>query len=62
MNSWEQILLGMVAVIVTLLFWPGVKKALEQSKNVENSDWKGALIPIAIVVLFIMFLISISSG
>lgn len=61
MNSWEQILLGMVAVIVTLLFWPGVKKALEQSKNVENSDWKGALIPIAIVVLFIIFLISISS-
>ncbi|MFL2556120.1 MAG: hypothetical protein ACJ0Q4_04675 [Gammaproteobacteria bacterium] len=62
MNSWEQILLGMVAVIVTFLFWPGVKKALEQSKNVENSDWKGALIPIAIVVLFIMFLISVSSG
>lgn len=60
MNLWEQILLGMVAVIVTFLFWPGIKKAIEQSKNVENPDWAGALIPIGVVVLFIIFLISLS--
>ena len=60
MNLWEQILLGMVAVIVTFLFWPGIKKAIEQSKNVENPDWAGALIPIGVVVLFILFLISVS--
>jgi len=50
----------MVAVIVTFLFWPGIKKAIEQSKNVENPDWAGALIPIGVVVLFIIFLISVS--
>ena len=60
MNLWEQILLGMVAVIVTFLFWPGIKKAIEQSKNVENPDWAGALIPIGVVVLFNIFLISVS--
>ena len=60
MNLWEQILLGMVAVIVTFLFWPGIKKAIEQSKNVENPDWACALIPIGVVVLFIIFLISVS--
>ena len=60
MNLWEQILLGMVAVIVTFLFWPGIKKAIEQSKNVENPDWAGALIPIGVVVLFIIFLTSVS--
>ena len=60
MNLWEQILLGMVAVIVTFLFWPGIKKAIEQSKNVENPDWAGALIPIGVVVLFIILLISVS--
>tara|TARA_B100001123_G_C14536007_1_gene720294 strand:- start:37 stop:222 length:186 start_codon:yes stop_codon:yes gene_type:complete len=60
MNLWVQILLGMVAVIVTFLFWPGIKKAIEQSKNVENPDWAGALIPIGVVVLFIIFLISVS--
>ena len=60
MNLWEQILLGMVAVIVTFLFWPGIKKAIEQSKNVENPDWAGALIPKGVVVLFIIFLISVS--
>ena len=60
MNLWEQILLGMVAVIVAFLFWPGIKKAIEQSKNVENPDWAVALIPIGVVVLFILFLISVS--
>ena len=60
MNLWEQILLGMVAVIVAFLFWPGIKKSIEQSKNVENPDWAGALIPIGVVVLFIIFLISVS--
>ena len=60
MNLWEQILLGMVGVIGTFLFWPGIKKGIEQSKNVENPDWAGALIPIGVVVLFIIFLISVS--
>ena len=60
MNLWEQILLGMVAVIVTFLFWPGIKKAIEQSKTGENPDWAGALIPIGVGVLFIIFLISVS--
>ena len=52
-----MILLGAVALGV--LFWigPGIKGSLEQSRKAENKDWTGALLPIALVVLFVLFLI-----
>ncbi len=52
-----MIMLGAIALGV--LFWvgPGIKSALQQSKEAENKDWKGVLVPIIIVVIFVFFLI-----
>jgi hypothetical protein len=58
MAVWEQVLLGIAAFAILFFFWPGAKKALEQSRQAENPDWKGALIPIAVVILFVIILIS----
>ncbi|MBT8116362.1 MAG: hypothetical protein KJO66_00900 [Gammaproteobacteria bacterium] len=57
MATWEMLLLG--ALVVLVLFWlgPGVKTMLEQSRDAENKDWAGVLIPIAVVVLFVILLI-----
>jgi len=57
MGFWEQILLGIGAVVLLFLFWPGAKAALEKSRQAENPDWKGALLPIAAVVAFVILLI-----
>ena len=57
MVVWEQILLGIGAFLILFFFWPGVKAAMEKSKQAENPDWKGALIPIGVVVLFVILLI-----
>lgn len=57
MAIWEQVLLGIGAVIILLLFWPGAKAALERSRQAENPDWKGALVPIGAVILFVILLI-----
>ena len=57
MSTWEQVLLGMGAVVILFLFWPGAKKMLEKSQQAENPDWKGALIPIGVVILFVILLI-----
>lgn len=57
MAFWEQILLGIGAVVLLFLFWPGAKAALEKSRQAENPDWKGALLPIAAVVAFVILLI-----
>ena len=59
MAIWEQVLLGIGAFILVFLFWPGVKVALERSKQAENPDWQGALLPIGAVILFVVLLILI---
>ncbi|MEE9396161.1 MAG: hypothetical protein V3V31_04035 [Methylococcales bacterium] len=45
-------------VIILVLFWwgPGIKGALQQSQNADK-DWKGFLIPIFVVILFVVFLV-----
>ena len=62
MALWEQVLFGIAAFAIVFLFWPGAKKAMEQSKQAENSDWNGVLLPIGIVIFFIFMLIMISRG
>lgn len=62
MAMWEQVLLGIAAFVILFFFWPGAKKALEQSQQAENPDWKGALIPIGVVVLFVIVLIALASA
>lgn len=59
MPVWEQILTALVIVAILFFFGPGAKKALEDSKKVENPDWKGALLPIGIVILFVILLIAV---
>ena len=61
-NGIENFLLGIIVVIVLFLFWPGVKKAMEQSKKAENPDWNAALLPIGVVVLFVVILVMFSKG
>ena len=56
MGLLEAILLGVLAVLVVFWFRPGIRATLEESKRAEK-DWKGALLPIGIVVLFVIFLI-----
>ena len=57
MGLFEQVLVGILAIGVLFLFWPGAKAAMQKSREAENPDWASVLIPIGIVVLFIVFLI-----
>ena len=57
MSTFEMIMLG--AIVLGVLFWvgPGIKGALQQSREAEHKDWAGVLLPIAVVVIFVFFLI-----
>ncbi len=58
MATWEILLLGVMLVLV--LFWmgPGVKGMLEKSRQAEERDRMGLIVPLALVVIFVLFLIS----
>ncbi|NOT11961.1 MAG: hypothetical protein HOP23_09040 [Methylococcaceae bacterium] len=55
-STWESLLLG--AMVILVIFWmrPGIKAAIAQSRQTK-SDWNSVLIPMALVVLFVIFLI-----
>lgn len=56
LTSWENLLLGALALL--FIFWmsPGIKAALAKSKKAE-SDWPAVLWPLGLVVLFVLVLI-----
>jgi hypothetical protein len=58
LETWEMILLGALAVLLIFWFRPGIKAALERSREAEK-DWKAVLIPLVLVVLFVILLISL---
>lgn len=60
MELFEQVLVGILAIGVLFLFWPGAKAAMRKSREAENPEWSSVLIPIGIVVLFIVFLIMLA--
>lgn len=59
MAVWEQLLLGVGALVLIFLFWPGIRQRLEQSREAEK-DWPALLWPLAAVVLFVLLLIALA--
>lgn len=57
MELWEKLVIGVFALILVFWLFPGIKATMEESRNAPK-DWAGVLIPIALVVLFILFLVS----
>ncbi len=56
LSTWENLLLGALALLVIFWMKPGIKAAMERSKTAQ-SDWPGLLIPLVLVVLFVLMLI-----
>ncbi|HXH02400.1 MAG TPA: hypothetical protein VNN09_03680 [Candidatus Competibacteraceae bacterium] len=59
LSTWEVIALGLLALLVVWLFRPGLKAALEQSRNAPK-DWPAVLLPLGLVVLFVLLLIALA--
>ena len=62
MAVWEQVLLGVGALILLFMFWPGVKATMERSREAKERDWQGFLLPIGLVILFVGLLIYLAGN
>lgn len=60
MELWEMLALGAVALLVIFWFRPGIRAAMEQSRNAEKKDWMSLLAPLLLVVVFVIVLIAIN--
>ena len=61
MATWEMVLVGIIAIAVTMWFLPGIRGQLNQQKEKADQpkDWRGLILPLVFVVLFVLLLISI---
>jgi hypothetical protein len=51
-------IIGILAVLLVFLWRPGIKQALKRSQEAQEKDWRAVLIPLALVILFVILLIS----
>ena len=58
MALWEQLLAGAIALFVIFMFFPGIKATMEKSKNAEEKHWGTLLLLAAVLIAFILLLIS----
>jgi len=54
---WQLLLLG-VGLVLLLMWWgPGIKAALKNPNKGTAADWKGLLLPIGAVIVFVVLLV-----
>ncbi len=58
LSTWESIFIVLAMLAFAVFFFPGAKRALEQSKDAPK-DWLGVLIPLVAVVAFVLLLIKL---
>lgn len=61
-SVWESVLIGVLVLLVLLWFRPGFKQAMRQSREAENKDWRGVLLPIGAVILFVILVIMMAAS
>ena len=58
MELWEQLLAAVLGLLIIFMFFPGIKACMEKSKNAEEKHWGTVLLLAAVLIGFIMLLIS----
>ena len=57
--DWMKWLSAAALVLMLVYLIPRAKQMMEISAQAENKDWKGVIIPLIAVVIFVIFLISL---
>jgi hypothetical protein len=57
--DWIKIASGIFLVAMFFMILPSAKRMVKESPKGSNSDWMGFIVPMAAVVLFIVFLVAL---
>lgn len=57
MEVWQQIGLGLIAAAALIFLLPAALRTQKRDRKASSEEWKGFLIPIAVVILFVILLI-----
>ncbi|MCC5809325.1 MAG: hypothetical protein JJU06_03045 [Ectothiorhodospiraceae bacterium] len=57
MATWEIVVIGIGAALLIMWFLPGIRASMKRAEEQEEKDWRGALLPIFMVALFVLVLV-----
>jgi hypothetical protein len=55
-STWEMLILAALTIVILIWWGQGMGGVSERSRNAPR-DWPAALIPLALVAIFVIFLI-----
>ncbi len=58
MELWQQLMAVALCVMVLFMVFPGIKQSMEKSKNAEEKHWSTVLLLAAVLIGFVLLLIS----
>ncbi|MFQ5470734.1 MAG: hypothetical protein ACE5EH_10565 [Gammaproteobacteria bacterium] len=56
-DQWMKIGYALMLGLMVIFLFPRAKHILKNTRKAETGEWQGFLIPIAVVILFVLFLI-----
>lgn len=59
-DTWEVLLVGVLVALLLLWFAPGVKASVKESPKATGEDWKGVVVPLGFVIVFVMLLVALA--
>lgn len=57
MDTWMKIAYALALGAMVIFLLPRAKNMIKNSPKAEKGDWRGVIIPLVLVILFILFLI-----
>lgn len=61
-NIWIKLLYAIPLVLLIIFLFPRARHMMTNSPKAGPGDWRSVLVPVAIVVLFVLILISSVRG
>lgn len=58
METWQQVLYGLLLIAMLFFIWPGVKASIARSKQAEEKHWGTFALIVVAIIGFIALLIS----
>jgi hypothetical protein len=58
-SPWEALLIGALVLLLLLWLGPGVRAAMRNSRRGTAEDWRGVLVPLGLVALFVILLLAL---
>ena len=57
--DWMEIVSALTLVAFIIMIFPATREMIKNSPRGTSSDWMGFVVPVAVIVLFVTFLVAL---